>query len=111
MSFIKFGVVIEVPDEKGPRAWENLALNIPSHVQMGHDPTAMTPMADAGVIGGGVLLALRAPVFILGEILILNSDGREPHGRGRKPNKWGVTVQEFDKIEDALERSAELNHD
>jgi hypothetical protein len=43
------------------------------------------------------------PVFSLGEILILDSCGREIAGRGRKPSKWSVTYKEFDNLDDAIE--------
>ena len=42
------------------------------------------------------------PVFSLGEILILDSCGREVAGRGRKPSKWIVNCQEFDNLDDAI---------
>lgn len=29
-------------------------------------------------------------VFALGEVLVVNPDGREPFGEGRKPGKWDV---------------------
>ncbi len=56
-----------------------------------------------------VLLSLRRPVFFLGEILILDSSGREYAGHGRKPNKWDVQTEEFDNINDAIDRAKEVS--
>lgn len=68
------------------------------------------PTEDAGLTRevGALFLSFRGTVFILGEILILDLDGREPHGHGRKPGKWGVTCEEFDDIESAIARSSKL---
>jgi hypothetical protein len=43
------------------------------------------------------------PVFSLGEILILDSCGREVAGRGRKPWKWSVEYAVFDDLDKAIE--------
>lgn len=53
-------------------------------------------------------LALRAPVFHVGEILIVNFDGREIGHLGRKASKWSVTYDEYERVEDAIERAKEL---
>lgn len=50
-------------------------------------------------------LSFRAPVFALGEILVLDDAGREVAGHGRKPNKWDVGCEEFDTIEAATARA------
>lgn len=59
-------------------------------------------------LGPAALLSLRAPVFTLGEILLLDEDGREVDGPGRKPSKWGVSIQEFETLDDAVARSQEV---
>lgn len=41
-------------------------------------------------------------VFTLGEILILDENGREYGGHGRKPSKWFVEVTEVKSLEDAI---------
>lgn len=46
--------------------------------------------------------------FTLGEILLLNENGREFCGRGRKPSKWFVTCEEFDTLKKAITRVNEL---
>jgi hypothetical protein len=61
---------------------------------------------DAAV---GLLLGLRGKVFTLGEILFLDSGGREIVGAGRKPDKWGVVVESFGKdLEAAIAKSRVL---
>lgn len=49
-----------------------------------------------------VMVNGRVPVFILGEVLLLDENGREMFGKGRKPSKWDVDCQEFDSIDQAL---------
>ena len=51
---------------------------------------------------------LQVPVFRVGEILILGSDGREPGAAGRKPSKWDVTVEEFSALDAAVARALEV---
>lgn len=50
----------------------------------------------------------RLPVFFLGEILIVNRNGREIAGRGRKPSKWGVECAYFWTLRGARRRFAQL---
>jgi hypothetical protein len=47
------------------------------------------------------------PVFSLGEILIINSNGRTIPD-GRKPGKWNVGCEYFNTIEDAVKRAKEV---
>jgi hypothetical protein len=54
------------------------------------------------------VLVLRAPVFTLGEVLIVDGDGREMAGQGRKPSKWDVSYEEFDDPEQAVARAIEV---
>jgi hypothetical protein len=56
----------------------------------------------------GIMLSLREPVFEVGEILFLDSNGREVIGAGRKPDKWDIGVQHVDSLEDAIKLSNEL---
>lgn len=51
------------------------------------------------------LSPLRRPVFNVGEVLLLNPDGREVPYPGRKPAKWRVTIEEFDDVDAALARA------
>lgn len=60
----------------------------------------LTPQLQALLLIHG-----RTEVFSLGEILIVNSDGREIGGNGRKPSKWNVSAEYFLTVELAIERS------
>lgn len=52
-------------------------------------------------------LMLRTPLFKVGEILILTSDGRDQFGR--KPGKWNVECETFgDDVAALLRRLAEV---
>ena len=53
-------------------------------------------------------LLLRIPVFKLGEILVLDLDGREIAAQGRKPSKWDVTCEEYEDIEVAADRACQV---
>lgn len=53
-------------------------------------------------------LHLHTQVFWPGEILVLDGNGREIGGMGRKPSKWFVEVEEFDNVEDAIARAREI---
>jgi hypothetical protein len=47
------------------------------------------------------------PVFYLGEILVIGSNDRTIPD-GRKPSKWEVGCEYFNKIEDAVAKSLEV---
>lgn len=67
------------------------------------------PLVEDFQMGGALLLGgYRSPVFRLGEILILDASGREPHGRGRKPSKWDITITHADTIADAVMLSRDV---
>jgi hypothetical protein len=93
---VNFAVVTEVSPEDYA-----LALDI----RVAGPGEKLTPIID---VMGAAAIALRAPVFTLGEIMILDEDGRELVGAGRKPNKWFVTTEDFDSLEAALERAREV---
>jgi len=52
-----------------------------------------------------VMMGYRQPVFNVGEILILDSSGREVDYPGRKPSKWEVTYEVFDRLDEAVKRA------
>lgn len=54
------------------------------------------------------LLVLRVPVFVLGEIILVDDSGREIGGNMRKPSKWDISYEEFDLSVDAVARSREV---
>ncbi len=93
---MRFAVIVRVPPgpDKG-----NLALVLPVFRDIGGVDEPALP-----VLG----LSLRAPVFSLGEVLILGEDGRELTGHGRKPSKWDVGVEIFDTVEAAVERAQKV---
>lgn len=99
---MKFGVVVSVPE--GEEVAGNLAVPT-SGVWVARDPR--DPMRVEPV-GPHMLLALRVPVFAMGEILVLDESGREIAGPMRKPSKWSVGVELFDTIELAVARAKAL---
>lgn len=54
------------------------------------------------------LLMCNTPVFSLGEILILDHMYGRSIPDGRKPSKWAVTYECFEKLEDAVKRAKEI---
>ena len=55
-----------------------------------------------------IMVPIRAPVFTLGEILILDENGREMCGHLRKPSKWRVECKEFGSPEGAIQCATQL---
>jgi hypothetical protein len=49
-----------------------------------------------------------APVFHLGEILLLGSDDREVLYPGRKPSKWDVEVEDCATLDEAVALSRKI---
>ncbi len=64
--------------------------------------------AAVDVLGPGLAMSLVKENFALGEILLLDENGREYAGEGRKPSKWYVDVETFDTIEKAIKRALEV---
>jgi hypothetical protein len=103
-----FAVITKVPSKGVPG---NLALSDEIFVQT-EPPSEKNefegkhkPLQE--VIGVAVLM-LRKPVFHLGEILILDANGREFGYPGRKPSKWLVTYEEFKTVQEAIVRAGEV---
>ena len=83
---------------------------------------AMDVFLDAKALGGSstdppvpigealgnpmLMLYVQSPVWTLGELLVIGPDDRDQFTR--KPGKWGVTVEYFDNIEDAVARMREV---
>lgn len=102
---MKIAVVTRVPDAEAGEAG-NMAIAIPLYVQPGPLPDVIvSAMPHLGMLA----LSLRAAVFALGEILILDNDGREFGGERRKPSKWDVGVTECETLEEAAELAATLS--
>lgn len=62
----------------------------------------------SGVFRQELDLSLYRPVFHVGEVLIVNLDGREIAYPQRKASKWDVGYEMFDELEPALERAREV---
>jgi hypothetical protein len=56
----------------------------------------------------GAFLTFRVPVFTYGEIVIVDSGGRELTGPQRKASKWDVDYETFDSVEEALDLAMKL---
>lgn len=98
----QFIVITEAkPDDRG-----NLAMAGPLFIEDAEAQT-VTPFFDLLPRPEylGLFLALRAPVFEQGEILVVDDDGREVGGAGRKPSKWGITYNHFNTVEEAIAAS------
>ena len=105
---MKFQVITKVPNEEEAAQGGNLAAvldlwQVDPAGQYGIECTRVDPMAT--------LLTLRAPVFYIGEILIIDGDGREVAGLGRKASKWTVSTEEFDDLDAAVARARQAMSD
>lgn len=104
-----FGVITRVAD---PATSGNLAAELDLYVETVPCNKTNNFVAEirtlADVMGAWFLLALRKPVFSIGEILILDGNGREIGYPGRKPSKWDVECEEFDTLADAANRAREV---
>lgn len=101
-----FCVITEVPDPEKEAG--NLAAPL---LYVPQDRYSVGPSLDPKVLNSArmiALLHLRSEVFDLGEILVMGEDGREVGGAGRKPSKWDVSTESFNKVEDAVARSREV---
>lgn len=82
------------------------------NIKNGEEGNACAPLVyglDSAVMLN-VITQGRMEVFILGEILILDNNDRD-FGTTRKPSKWEVEIEEFDTLEEAIERSKEVMGD
>jgi hypothetical protein len=91
-------VITRVPtQDEQERGGGNLA--VPPGLLWMRDPTTdkrtlMNPVA--------VLLTIQTDVFHLGEIIVVDGDGREIGGMGRKPSKWSVETERFGDLDAAI---------
>ncbi len=101
---ICYGVITEVPDAE---TGHNMASAFPLYRIV--DPEKLEVEVLSGEIGMIALTQLRAPLFVLSEILILDDPwGREIAGQGRKPSKWGVKCETFPTIHEAIDRAKQV---
>ena len=99
----KFCVITKVPDPETDSG--NLAAAI---LHWDKEHTANVPEKDLNTVKMFTLMAARMEVFTLGEILIVNEDGRETFGNGRKPSKWFIEHETFDTIDEAIIRANQV---
>lgn len=64
---------------------------------------------EAAQVLRGVYLDLRTPLFRVGEILTIGTDGRDQFGR--KPSKWDVDLEEVHSLPKAAARAQEAFED
>lgn len=104
---MKFGVITEVPPLKNSG---NLAVSFGEICIKIEQPSEDNDYEGRYEdVGFPAALAIQKRVFNVGEVLILNDDGREIPYPGRKPAKWSVTCEEFEitELDRALARARE----
>lgn len=101
-SDIRFGVITRIAE---PPSANNMAaaLNLFLVLESRNEANGYVERVER--VAPSIAVNLRAPVFILGEVLILGSSGRELVGLGRMPGKWDVDCEEFDDVTSAIIRS------
>lgn len=103
-----FCVITKVPNPVTEGAG-NLAVAMPLYQLTGKPATEETGYLEPVVPVDLMLsLNLRAEVFSLGEIVVLDGGEREIGGEGRKPSKWFIEYETFDDIDAAIARSREV---
>ena len=103
MSKFIFGVITKVPPEDDLDGG-NFASAMPLYFR-----TREEKIVSSVTFFGVGAMSVLAPVFTLGEILVLNESGREIAGHGRKPSKWSVTCEHFSDLNDAIKRAKEVS--
>lgn len=114
---IRFAVVTRVPSpqEGGNFAWYPPYLPVPLRDAVARGVQERNLDGESYDLAHAVLPELRpfalwwrAPVFTLGEVLIVDEDGREVAGHRRKASKWDVDVEVFDLLTQAIVRAEEV---
>lgn len=101
---MKYGVITKVPPiENGG----NLATAMDILVETSQPTEQNDYLGTYERVGFPTVLSLRRPVFNVGEVLLLDDNGREIPYPQRKPAKWSVTCEEFDNVEAAVTRARE----
>lgn len=101
---MRFLVITAVPS---PESGGNMAVPMNIYRRIEKDPQGRCePLPNN--IQAALMLGCAQPVFTLGEVLIVGEDGRELAGRGRKPSKWYVEVEECFTVAAAVKRAREV---
>jgi len=119
---VSFAVITRVPDDDGNYACGELLINPDGrkHV-VGSNILVNPPHFDEKLFVEALnrekqslvdlnkkqMLMCNVPVFTLGEILVIGTNGRTIPD-GRKPSKWDVNCEYFNDIEDAVKRAIEV---
>ena len=99
-----FVVITKIPDaSKGETG--NLANELDLYIKP-YDAPLDTPCKS--FFNEALSLNLLSPVFALGEIIVVDSNGREIGGDGRKPSKWFVDYEEFYTVYEAIAKAKEI---
>jgi hypothetical protein len=99
---ISFGVITRVPD---PPELGNLAAALDVFIVTDARTSERGYAEAVERVPPQVAVNLRAPVFTLGEVLVLGSDGRELVSPGRMPSKWDVDCETYADVNSAIIRS------
>ena len=101
-TLLAYAVVVDIDWRDNGNSYDTFAAPDDSRVLSLSRPLDGSPVDESSVV------PVRAPVFVLGEILVLDTNGREVSGHGRKPSKWGVPVEMFPDIASAVARAREF---
>ena len=52
---------------------------------------------------------VQLPVFTVGELVVVDANGREVNGHGRKPRRWFVDFEVYDDFETAIARAVQVS--
>ncbi len=98
---MKLLVITKVPnpDTDGPLAQGNLAAPLAELWVLETRQGPLTRLEKFMGLPAGFSTVLRKEVFAVGDLLLVDDDGREIVGRGRKPSKWGIEYKTFEKWE------------
>jgi hypothetical protein len=116
---IKFAVITKIEDE-GNRACSEILIDPEAESHIAGANIIVNPPFDEELFAKAIcfkkttidltkrqMLICNAPVFTLGEILIIDSNDRTIPD-GRKPSKWNVGCEYFNDIESAIKRAKEV---
>ena len=101
-------VVTKVPDESDPSNLAAPEFRLFDRVEEPNEENNYLGKWHPSIINTATILTYRTPVFYLGEILLLDHNGREVGPHGRKPENWNVQCTMVDNIPDAVALSRKV---